>query len=117
MSVADLRSKITSATVPGTLLFTIAVTDVDPVKAQTYANTVIDELVETVNELESRGTDKAVAGVVVVNPPSYPTSAQGLGKYLRIILGAVGGLLVGLLGAIRSGCWTAGCAAARRWRP
>jgi capsular exopolysaccharide synthesis family protein len=103
MSVADLRSKITSATVPGTLLFTIAVTDVDPVKAQTYANAVIDELVETVNELESRGTDKAVAGVLVVNPPSYPISAQGLGKHLRIILGAVGGLLVGLLGAILVG--------------
>ena len=77
MSAADLRSKITSATVPGTLLFTIAVTDVDPVKAQTYANIVIDELVETVNELESRGTDKAVAGVLVVNAPSYPTTAKG----------------------------------------
>ena len=103
MSPADLRSKITSATLPGTLMFTVAVTDADPSTAQIYANAVVDELVATVNELESRGSEKAIAGVLVVSPPSYPTEADGLGKGLQMILGAAGGLVVGLLGAILVG--------------
>jgi capsular exopolysaccharide synthesis family protein len=104
ISSEELRSKISAAPVPQTVLLNVSVTDPDPTQAQTYANAVADQLVGLVSELEtSRRGGTPAAGAVVVDEAAFPTSPLGLGMLLRIGLGAAGGLLVGIIIAILAG--------------
>lgn len=104
ISADELRSKITAVAAPKTVLFTVTVTDPDPVQAQTYANAVAGQLVNLVSELEtSRRGGSPAAGAVVVDEAGYPTSPAGLGWPLRVALGAAAGLVLGILAAIIAG--------------
>jgi capsular exopolysaccharide synthesis family protein len=104
ISSEELRSKISAAPVPQTVLLNVSVTDADPTQAQTYANAVADQLVGLVSELEtSRRGGTPAAGAVVVDEAAFPTSPLGLGMLLRIGLGAGGGLVVGIIVAILIG--------------
>ncbi|MDX1888557.1 AAA family ATPase [Mycolicibacterium sp. 050158] len=100
----QLRSKITATPLPKTVLLDITVSDPDPTLAQTYANAVADQLVQLVSELEtSRRGGTPAAGAILLDDANYPTKAAGIGLLTRIGLGAVGGLLVGLLAAVALG--------------
>jgi capsular exopolysaccharide synthesis family protein len=104
ISSEELRSKISAAPVPQTVLLNVSVTDADPTQAQTYANAVADQLVGLVSELEtSRRGGTPAAGAVVVDEAAFPTSPQGLGMLIRIGLGAGGGLVLGIIVAILAG--------------
>ena len=101
LSVGELRSKVTAMPQPKTVLLDISVKDADPAQAQTYANAVADSLVGLVAELEtSRRGGSPAAGAIVVDDANYPTDPGGLGLVTRIGLGAVAGLLLGLLIAV-----------------
>jgi receptor protein-tyrosine kinase len=97
----ELMSKISSAPIPQTVLFTITVKDTDPARAQEYTNAVADQLVGLVSELEtSRRGGSPAAGVVVIDQANFPTEPTGWGFWLRLGVGAGGGLAVGLLAII-----------------
>lgn len=97
----ELMSKITSEPIPQTVLFTITVTDPDPARAQEYTNAVADQLIGLVSELEtSRRGGSPSAGVVVVDQANFPTAPTGWSLWLRVGVGAGGGLVVGLLAII-----------------
>jgi receptor protein-tyrosine kinase len=98
ISPDELRSKITATPLPKTVLLDITVTDTDPGLAQTYANAVADQLVQLVSELEtSRRGGTPAAGAILLDDANYPTTAAGMGLLTTVGLGAVGGLVVGLL--------------------
>jgi receptor protein-tyrosine kinase len=100
----ELRSKITATPVPKTVLLDITVSDTDPLKAQTYANAVSDQLVQLVSELEtSRRGGTPAAGAILLDDANYPTSVGGLSLLTRVALGAAGGLVVGVLLAVLIG--------------
>jgi capsular exopolysaccharide synthesis family protein len=104
ISPDELRSKITATPLPKTVLLDIAVSDTDPAQAQTYANAVADQLVQLVSELEtSRRGGTPAAGAILLDDANYPTSVAGPTLLTRVGLGAVGGLLVGLLLAVAIG--------------
>jgi receptor protein-tyrosine kinase len=101
ISPEELRSKIVAAPEGKTVLLDVAVSDPNPAQAQTYANAVADQLVGLVSELEtSRRGGSPAAGVVVVDEASYPTEATGLGFWTIIGLGAVAGLVLGIIAAV-----------------
>jgi capsular exopolysaccharide synthesis family protein len=101
ISPEELRSKIVAAPVDKTVLLDLSVTDPNPAVAQTYANAVANELVGLVSELEtSRRGGSPAAGLVVVDEASYPTSPTGLSLWMMIALGALIGLVVGLIAAV-----------------
>ncbi|WP_064751570.1 polysaccharide biosynthesis tyrosine autokinase [Mycobacterium sp. URHB0044] len=100
----ELRSKITATPLPKTVLLDISVTDTDPVRAQTYANAVADQLVQLVSELEtSRRGGTPAAGAILLDDANYPTSPAGLSLLTLVALGAVGGFIVGVLIAVSIG--------------
>ncbi|MCV7421980.1 AAA family ATPase [Mycobacterium yunnanensis] len=100
----QLRAKITATPLPKTVLLDITVSDPDPALAQTYSNAVADQLVQLVSELEtSRRGGTPAAGAILLDDANYPTTTAGLSLLTRIGLGAVGGLLVGLLLAVGIG--------------
>jgi receptor protein-tyrosine kinase len=97
----QLRSKITATPLPQTVLLDITAKDTDPAMAQTYANAVADQLVNLASELEtSRRGGTPAAGAVLVDDASYGVKAGGLSLLHRILLGAAGGLIVGVVLAI-----------------
>lgn len=100
----ELRSKITATPVPKTVLLDISVSDPDPLKAQTYANAVSDQLVQLVSELEtSRRGGTPAAGAILLDDANYPMAVGGLSLLTRVALGAAGGLVVGVLLAVLIG--------------
>ena len=104
ITAQELRSKITATPVPKTVLLDIAVSDPDPLKAQTYANAVSDQLVQLVSELEtSRRGGTPAAGAILLDDANYPTAVGGLSLLTRVALGAAGGLVVGVLLAVLIG--------------
>lgn len=100
----QLRAKITATPLPKTVLLDITVSDPDPALAQTYANAVSDQLVQLVSELEtSRRGGTPAAGAILLDDANYPTKMAGLSLLTRVGLGAVGGLILGLLLAVGIG--------------
>ncbi|WP_083409939.1 polysaccharide biosynthesis tyrosine autokinase [Mycolicibacterium rutilum] len=104
ISAEELRAKISAAAGPKTVLLSVSVTDPDPAQAQSYANAVADQLVNLVSELEtSRRGGTPAAGAIVVDEAGYPTEPAGLSLPLRIGLGALAGLAIGIIAAILIG--------------
>ena len=90
--------------VPGTVLFTVAVNDPNPARAQVLTSAVADQVVEVVGELETaRAGGAPPFGVLVVDDASYPDQPQGFSLPLRIGVGAVGGLALGVLVFVLAG--------------
>jgi tyrosine-protein kinase len=101
ISAGELRGKVSALPREKTVLLDVKVKDPDPAKAQTYANAVADQLVNVVSEVEtSRRGGTPTAAAIIVDDADYPTTPIGMKLWLRITLGAVGGLAVGILLAI-----------------
>lgn len=104
ISPADLRKKVSAIPRDKTVLLDVSVSDSSPARAQSYAAAVSDQLVALVGELEtSRRGGTPSAAAVVVDDASYPTKPVGLKLWMRVSIGAAGGLVVGLLAAVLVG--------------
>jgi capsular exopolysaccharide synthesis family protein len=100
----ELQSKITATADPNTVMLKVSVIDSSQEQAQAYAAAVADQLVGLVGELEtSRRGGTPAAAAVVVDDADYPLSPVGLTLPMRIALGAVGGMILGLLTALLFG--------------
>jgi receptor protein-tyrosine kinase len=98
ISVEELRAKITAIPLPQTVLLDITATDADPTTAQLYANAIADQLVNVTAELEtSRRGGESAAGAVVVDDASYGAPVEAMGLATRILLGALAGLVIGII--------------------
>lgn len=104
LTPGQLRGKVTALPREGTVLLDVNVADPDPAEAQAYANAIADQLVQVVSEVEtSRRGGTPTAAAIIVDDANYPTTPMGMKVWLRVLLGAVGGLAVGLLIAIAAG--------------
>lgn len=119
MAPEELQSKITAVPlvtkcggygqkqgvcVPTTVLFNIAVDDPNPARAQVLTSAVADQMVAVIGELETaRAGGTAPAGVLVVDAASYPEQPQGFSLPVRIGVGTVGGLVLGVLAFVLIG--------------
>jgi capsular exopolysaccharide synthesis family protein len=98
ITVDELRAKITAIPLPQTVLLDITATDPDPATAQLYANAVADQLVNVTSELEtSRRGGESAAGAVVVDDASFGSPIESMSLVTRILLGALAGLLIGII--------------------
>jgi len=104
ISPDDLRAKISAKVRDKTVMLDVSVTDPSPEEAQIYADAVSNQLVDIVSQLETsrRGGTPSAAAVIVDNA-DYPTKPVGLKLWMRLVLGAVGGLIVGILVALVTG--------------
>jgi receptor protein-tyrosine kinase len=104
LSPDDLRAKISAKVRDKTVMLDVSVTDPSPEEAQAYADAVSNQLVQVVSQLETsrRGGTPSAAAVIVDNA-DYPTKPVGLKLWMRLLLGAAGGLIVGLLAALVTG--------------
>lgn len=104
ISADDLRAKISAKVRDKTVMLDVGVSDSSPEEAQIYADAVSSQLVDLISQLETsrRGGTPSAAAVVVDNA-DYPTKPVGLTFWMRLALGAVGGLMVGLLAALLFG--------------
>jgi len=94
----ELRSKISAAPVPQTVLLDITAKDSDPATAQLYANAIADQLVNVTTELEtSRRGGESAAGAILVDDASFGAQVKSMSLVTRILLGALGGVLVGVI--------------------
>lgn len=98
ITVDELRAKITAVPLPQTVLLDITATDSDPATAQLYANAVADQLVNVTTELEtSRRGGESAAGAIVVDDASFGTRVESMGLVTRVLLGALAGLVIGIV--------------------
>lgn len=101
MSPGDLAGKVTASAKPDTVLIDVNVTDASPVRARDIANTLSDEFVLMVHELETpEDGSKANARVVVEQRASIPDAPVTPNKTRNIALGLVGGLVLGVALAV-----------------
>lgn len=101
MSATDLIAKITATPQPESVLLDIAVLDPDPTLARDLANTVAAQTSQLVSELETsaRGGSPAASATLVelADTPTSPVTPQWP---RNLVLGAVAGLLLGLIIAV-----------------
>lgn len=97
MSAEDLTQKITASAKPDTVLVDVDVVDESPVRARDIANTLSDEFVSLVQELETPADGSAPdARVVVEQKASIPHSPVSPNIKRNILFGLVAGLLLGV---------------------
>ncbi|MCV7343913.1 polysaccharide biosynthesis tyrosine autokinase [Mycolicibacterium rhodesiae] len=97
MSAETLRSRIKATAKPDTVLIDVEVLDESPVRARDIANTLSDEFVGLVNELETpKAGDQPNARVVVEQRASIPSKPVVPNPVRNIALGLGLGLLVGV---------------------
>ncbi|MGB8404121.1 MAG: Wzz/FepE/Etk N-terminal domain-containing protein, partial [Mycobacterium sp.] len=97
----ELRAKITAVPLPQSVLLDVTAKDSDAATAQLYANAVADQLVNVTTELEtSRRGGESAAGAILVDDASFGTPVKSTGLVMRIVLGAFGGLVVGIIVAV-----------------
>jgi succinoglycan biosynthesis transport protein ExoP len=100
LDVAKLAESVTTRVPAGTSLIVITVTDKDPALAASLANAIAVELVAyPTSGLASQGALLSVA-LTVVEPASVPTSSQGPGILIRMVLGGGIGLFIAIALAI-----------------
>ncbi|QRZ08326.1 polysaccharide biosynthesis tyrosine autokinase [Mycolicibacterium austroafricanum] len=96
MGAAELQSRVSASAKLDTVLINVAVLDPSPVRARDIANTLSDEFVSMVRELETPGDGAAADARVVVEQrasiPSHPVIPKtsrnlGIGVLLGLALG------------------------------
>ncbi|WP_081845151.1 polysaccharide biosynthesis tyrosine autokinase [Mycolicibacterium aromaticivorans] len=97
MSAETLRGRIKATAKPDTVLIDVQVLDESPVRARDIANTLSDEFVGLVNELETpKAGDQPNARVVVEQRASIPSSPVVPNPVRNISLGLGLGLMAGV---------------------
>lgn len=96
MGAADLAAKVSASAKADTVLIDVKVTDESPVRARDIANTLSEEFVTMVKELETpEDGSPAEARVVVEQRASVPDSPISPNKKRNIGIGVAAGLLLG----------------------
>lgn len=103
MSAASLRANVNAEAIPDTVLITVQVRDPSPVRARDIANTLSDEFVSLVRELETPDSGGNPDARVVVeqrasipDDPVVPSTARNIG------IGLAFGLMAGIgIAAVR----------------
>lgn len=96
MSVGDWKEQVTPGAKPGTVLIDVRVRDTSPVRARDIANTLSDEFVVMVGELETpRPGDVPEARVIVAKRASLPTQPVVRQPTRNIAMGLALGLILG----------------------
>jgi len=104
ISPDELRAKISAKGRDKTVMLDVGVSDSSPEQAQIYADAVSTQLVSLISELEtSRRGGTPSAAAVIVDAADYPTKPTGLKLWMRLALGAAGGLVIGMLAALLFG--------------
>lgn len=97
MTAVELSDKIKASTKPDTVLIDVEVLDESPVRARDIANTLSDEFVGMVQELEAPGDgSRPNARVIVEQRASIPDSPVVPNAKRNISLGLLVGLLLGV---------------------
>ncbi len=101
-SAAGLQERVTASAKPNTVLIDVAVLDASPVKARDIANTLSDEFVAMIRELESPEDGSTPDSRVVVEQRASIPTAPVVPKTLRnlafgLLLGIVLGVGIALL--------------------
>ncbi len=104
MSATALRDRITAAPVEKTVLLDLCGTASEPEVAQVLTNAVAGQLTQLVQELETsqRGGSPA-AGATIVDQADVPSSPVGAGLFTIAGLGAMIGLVLGVVLALVHG--------------
>ena len=106
VGAGDLRGSVTAVPVKDTVILTITASADDAKRAQAYAQAIANSTTAVVQELEtSRRGDSPSATAVLYDDASLPSSKSGLSWWLWLIIGAVGGLLIGVLVAVAIGIY------------
>lgn len=97
MSAAELTAKVKASAKPDTVLVDVDVVDPSPVRARDIANTLSDEFVLLVRELETPADGSIPdARVVVEQKASIPGAPSTPNRTRNIALGIVAGLIFGV---------------------
>jgi polysaccharide biosynthesis transport protein len=98
-TAGQLAGEIQATVVPDTVLIDLDVTDLSPQRAADVANAVAKELqTVVVDRLEAQvGADKSLVNLSIVRPATVPISPSSPSIPLDLGLGALGGLLGGLV--------------------
>lgn len=97
MDAATLRAQVTARAKPDTVLIDVSVLDASPVRARDIANTLSDEFVVMVRELETpEGGARPDARVVIEQHASIPNQPVVPKKLRNIGVGLGLGLLLGI---------------------
>ena len=101
MSPGQLSGEIEVSTVPQTVLLNVTVTDPSPQQARLIAEEIATQFPEMVTELETTSSGASPVRVAVVHPPVLPSVPSSPQTLLNVILGALVGLRLGAVAAIR----------------
>ena len=94
-------AKIHASVPTGSVLIDVTVTDRMPERAKAIADAVSSEFPSFVNSLETpKGQHKSPVKISVTSPGQLPTSPVAPKKKLYLVLGALLGLVLGVLGAV-----------------
>lgn len=97
LDAKELQENVTASVKPDTVLIGVEVLDTSPVRARDIANTLSDEFVAMVRELETpEGGQAPDARVVVEQRASIPERPVTPRTMMNIGIGLVAGLLLGL---------------------
>jgi capsular polysaccharide biosynthesis protein len=97
LSPDELRQKIKATASPDTVLIDVSVLDPSPTRARDIANTLSDEFVVMVRELETPAVSlRPDARVIIEKRASLPTSPVIPRTVRNVVLGLALGLLLGL---------------------
>lgn len=96
MSMSDWKDSVTAGAKPNTVLIDVKVRDTSPARARDIANTLSDEFVVLVGELETaRPGDAPVSRVIVAKRAVLPTEPVVRQPVRNIAIGFALGLLLG----------------------
>lgn len=102
ISAQELRKEVSARSKPGTVLIDVEVRDPSPVRARDIANTLSDQFVGMVRELETPGDGSEPDARVVVEQRASVSSAPVVPNPVRnLALGLVVGVLLGVALAVQ----------------
>jgi non-specific protein-tyrosine kinase len=97
----ELAAKVSASAPLDTVLLNVSVRDPAPVVAQRIANSVAENFIKVINQLERADTSgKSLVQVSVVNPAPLPGAPVSPRKQLNLALGLLVGLAVGVGSAV-----------------
>lgn len=101
MSARALRQEVSARSKMGTVLIDVDVLDPSPVRARDIANTLSDQFVKMVRELETPGDGSLPDTRVVVEQPAAIASSPAVPNLMRnLALGLFAGVLLGVACAL-----------------
>ncbi|MUL47839.1 polysaccharide biosynthesis tyrosine autokinase [Mycobacterium sp. CBMA293] len=101
ISTQDLRKEVTARSKAGTVLIDVDVLDPSPVRARDIANTLSNEFVAMVRDLESPGDGSVASTRVIIEQPAVVASSPAVPNVVQnIAFGLVAGILFGVALAV-----------------